>query len=324
MAKHSDNTKRWLRALITDNEAELRATVAQAGQQDITYASGLEGGYFVPSEFSDSLYLGMAQVDPLTSEDVCTVVKSKGFILRPFNIPGWDLSTFAATKINESSHQNPQTVPTATNLQLGGYTYRAQLVASFELEQDDFQPVIDQFTKAFSIGLARGIGADLATGGTGGPHGLTYGSANSGITTTASQITGSDIENIYFSVDPVYRNAPKCAWAMSDGLYKQVRKAVDSNGRPLLNIVGDQEVLMGKPVRICPSMSSTSSNIGIVFGDLSYFVVRLSQPIIRRSIEVPGAIENGQAMYTALMRVDSDIVNPTSGSKPAIVYATLG
>jgi HK97 family phage major capsid protein len=327
MAKHSETTTRWFRALITDNETELRATVAQAGTQSITYTQGAPGGYLVPNEFHDSLILGMAQVDPLLDDSAVTLVKSPSATLRPYSVPAWDLSGFTSTKVSESSQQSPQVVPTAVNKILNGYTYRAQLVASFEMETDDFQPVIDQFGKAFSIGHARGIGVDLINGnGTSAPQGVLTGATDSGITTAAGGvIDAGDIESIFFALNPVYRNSPKCAWVMSDSTYRMARKAKDSSNRPLISVVDGQEILMGKRVLVSPTMPTYNPSIGsckgIVFGDLSYFVVRLSAPTMRRAIEAPAAdVTSGEAMYVSLIRADAKVVDSASN---AILYATL-
>jgi HK97 family phage major capsid protein len=321
--KTTDITKRWFRAFVADDESEMRA--ALAGTQSITYTQGAAGGYLVPNEFHSDLILGMAQVDPLLDENVVTLVQSNSFSLKPFSVPGWDLSGFAAEKITEANQESAQTVPTAVKKILNGFTYRAQLVASFELEQDDFQPVVDQFSKAMGIGFARGIGRDLILGdGTTGPQGLQNGATDSGVTTGAAGVMdATDIENIFFALNPVYRNALKCAWVMADSTYRMVRKAKDSSNRPLISVVDGQEILMGKRVVVSPSMVTSNPSIpvrGIIFGDLSHYVVRVSMPTLRRSIEAAGMVENGQAMYTGLQRADAKVVDPASN---AIVYATL-
>jgi HK97 family phage major capsid protein len=326
MAKNTDITQRWFRALVAGDEIEMRATVAQAGTQSITYTQGAAGGYLVPTEFHSDLLIGMAQVDPLLDSSVVTLMQSDSFSLKPHSVPGWDLSTFAAAKITEANQQTPQVVPVAVNKILNGFTYRAQLVASFELENDDFQPVVDQFTKAMGIGFARGIGADLIGGdGSTGPQGLLNGATDSGVTTGAGGvIDATDIENIFFALNPIYRNSPKAAWVMADSTYKMVRKAKDSSNRPLISVVDGQEILMGKRVLVSPSMvtfnPSLGSAKGIIFGDLSYYVVRVSMPTLRRSIEAPNMAEKGEALYTGLQRADAKVVDVASN---AILYATL-
>ena len=324
----ADNTVRnWFRAIAKgqDPGVEYRATDMLAGTQSISYTQGAEGGYLVPQEFHNEVVFGISQNDPFLDENLVSLIESDTFRLRPYSIPGWDLSAFAAAQITEANQQNPQTVPTVATSLLNGYTFRASLDASFELEEDDFQPVIDQMKKAYTLAFARGIGAALATGnGSSAPQGVLTGSSNSGITTSGSGvINAADIESIYFAVDRIYRSSTKCAWAMSDAVYQQVRKAVDNNLRPLINVVGDRELLMGKPILVSPSISATAGQKGIVFGDLSYFFVRISKMVLTRNTQAPGYVEKGKALYTARMRADSKVFDPTGGSKPPIVYATL-
>jgi HK97 family phage major capsid protein len=305
---------------------ETRTTPAfAAGTQSISYSQGPEGGYLVPQEFHNEVIAGMAQYDPLLDENVCTVVQSKDGSLRPYTVPGLDLSTFAAAKVSETSQQNEQTAPDVTGTALGSYTYRASFGASIELEEDMFEPTQALMNEAFGVGMARGIGADLVDGnGSSAPQGVLTGAVDSTITTgAAGVIAATDIENIFFSLNRFYRSQPKAAWVMADATYELVRKAKDSNNRPLINVVNDVEVLMGKPVRVSPSMPSAAGSTGIVFGDLSRYVVRVSRLSVQRSINTPGYAEKGRALYTGIMRADAKVVDPTAGNVPPIVYATL-
>lgn len=316
----SDNsTERWFRSFVKN---ELRASM-QEGTQTPVYTQGPEGGYVVPNEFHDEVILGMAQFDPLLNRDVVTLIESGDGSLRPYTIPGWDLSSFAAVKVAEGVQQSPQTPPSVSGKMLNGYKYMASVPVSFELEEDAFEPMKARISEAFSIGMARGIGVDLITGnGTSAPQGITVGASDSGVVSAnVGKLVGDDIENIYFSVDRFYRSSPKCAWAMNDATYQKVRKMVDDNHRPLINIVNDQEVLLGKPIQISPSMDS--SGHAIIFGDLSHFMVRVSRLSIKRSTQAPGYIDKGQALYTGIMRADAVVFDPTSGSKPPIVFAGL-
>ncbi len=323
----SDFAKRWLMAMVRGNELplEARGNDVLAGTQAITYSQGAAGGYLVPQEMHDRLVLGLAQWDPFLDADVVTLVPSEGFDLRPYTIPGWDLSTFAAVKVSEGSQQNPQVVPSASATLLNSYTYRATLDASFEFEQDTFQPTMDLLEVAYAIAFARGIGIDLATGnGSTAPQGILTGAHDSGVATgSVSLTTYQDIENIYFSVNRIYRASQKCAWAFSDSYYEEVRKAVDGNGRPLINIVDDQEMLMGKPVYVSPSLPVGTGSRGIVFGDFSHYVVRVSGMTISRNLQAPGYVDKGKGLYTGRMRADAKVVDPTGGSTPPIVYATF-
>jgi HK97 family phage major capsid protein len=319
----NDFCKRWMAAFLTDQPlpVEQRGADFLAGTQSITYTEGAEGGCLVPQEFHNDVVVGMAQIDPLLDENLVTLVESPTFALRPYTVPGVDLSTFAAAKVTEGAQQNPLTIPAVSGGILNGYTYRATFDASFEFEQDDFEGATATIQRCAAVGMARGIGVDLVSGnGTTAPQGVYTGAANSGHSQLGSDVISYlDIENNYFAVDRFYRASPKCAWLMGDDIYQQVRKAVDNNDRPLINVVGDQELLMGKPVKISPSLDG----VAFMFGDFSHFVVRISRLALRRSIEANGYVEKGKALYTALQRADAKVFDPTGGSKPPIVYATL-
>lgn len=323
----SDFAKRWLMSMVRGSElpVEARGTDVLAGTQSIVYTQGTAGGYLVPQEMHDRLMLGLAQWDPFLDNEIVSLVPSTGADLRPYTIPGWDLSTYAAVRVAENAQQTPQVVPSATATLLNSYTYRATLDASFEFEEDSFQPTMDLMEIAFALAFARGIGVDLAVGnGTSAPQGILTGAHDSGVATGSTSVTTyQDIENIYFSVNRIYRAAQKCAWAFSDSYYEEVRKAVDGNGRPLINIVDDQEMLMGKPVYVSPSLPVGTGSKGIVFGDFSHFVVRVSGMTIARNLQAPGYVENGKGLYTGRMRADAKVVDPTGGNTPPIVYATF-
>src|SRR5260370_16173509 len=113
----------------------------------------------------------MAQLDPLLDDSYGTHIRTKHG--RPIDIPGWDLSAYQAQRITESNQLPGQTVPTAATQRVFGWSYRAALAASLEIEQDAYEPMLKLVKMAFAIGFARGIGKDLVNGtGTGQPQGL--------------------------------------------------------------------------------------------------------------------------------------------------------
>jgi HK97 family phage major capsid protein len=329
-----DFCKRWFRAFLNDATLPVESrTDGQAGTQSIVYTQEAAGGALVPIEFADQLFVGMAQIDPLLNPDITTVITRTNN--RPYVIPSWDLTTIKALKKAEAAQNVRANRPAAKNDKIAGgdhWTYIGQLAASFELEDDDFQPILEQLSLGLAVSLARGIGADLAVGdGTTGPQGVAN-ATDSGVTqTTINVLTDVDIDNVFYAVDPFYRNAPKCAWLVTDAVHKQIRKAKDSNNRPLINVVNGAEFLLGKPLYISPSLPAYNASLGTqtsgsfcVFGDLSRYVVTLTQPRLQRSLNngTVGA-EYGEALYTAVAQADAKIIDPTGGSKPPIVAARL-
>ncbi len=328
--------KRFWRALEQRDIAalkEIRATDMEAGTQTLAYTEGSLGGYLVPQDFEQDIIFGMAQVDPLLDKKVVTLIKTKG--ARPLTYPGWDLSTLAATRLAEGTQQNPGVVPAVSAINLNGAIYVSSLDATMELEEDAFEPIVNAMKDAFGVALARGIGVDLITGaGTPGiPQGILTGATASGV--TLDQTITSDVsatlndafQEAYFSINRIYRNSKKCAWIMNDETYEWIRQLTDKQARPLIEIRKDKEEIMGKPVLISPTMPAYNASPlvhgKIVFGDLSHYVVRTSQVTLMRRTDLPGYAEFGKALYTARMRADGRVHDPTNGVTPPIVFITI-
>ena len=317
----------WKKYLVTGDISEYRGTILESGKGDITSSAGSAGGYFVPTEFEKMVFEAAAQTDPLLSEENVGLIqdKSAGYSAQPKQISGWDLSTISSTQVDENTLQNPGTIPTVAGGTLNGYLHRLTLAGTLEFEDDAFMRAMELMSRAFGVGFARGIGASLVTGtGSGQPQGLLTGAANSGVTTAgAGAITLDDIESVYFSLNRTYRNSPKCAWVVNDATYKMIRRAKDTQGRPLLSVERDDEILMGKKLLVSPTLSANAGDKGIIFGDLSHFIVRLSALKIVRNSQAPGYAEAGKALYNARMRVDAKVFDPSAGGSAPILYATL-
>jgi len=329
-AAQSSECRDWFRNVLAGKEYRTMQE-GQPAPGTLGYVTGNEGGYLVPQEFNDDVIHGMAQFDPLLDKDVVTLIESKDFSLKPFVIPGWDLSTFAATKVSETSGPTASTPPLVAGKLLNSYKYAAALPISIELEEDAFEPMMKIMNDAYVIAFARGIGVDLAIGnGTTAPQGVLTGAGASVYTTASSTaLVLNDFESVYFQVNRIHRNAPKCAWLMSDSVYQMARKAVDTVGNPLLKVHKDKEMIMGKPVLVSPSLPAYNASIGAqagtfcVFGDLSHMFVRVSKMILHRSWQSQCYVEKGQALYSGYMRADAKVFDPTSGGTPPIVSASL-
>jgi HK97 family phage major capsid protein len=310
---------------------EERAGSMEAGEQNINYTEGSEGGFLVPFRFYDAVTTAMAQTDPLLSDKYVNLITEPSYAMRPKTLPGYDLTQIAAVRVVENSNPGADAFPSASSETLNGYPYKLTTYASFEIDQDDFESTAATIARAHGVGLARTIGQDLVNGtGNGEPGGLLTGASDSGYTTAArNAISYTDIVDIYFSVNRVYRAAPKCCWVMNDATLKLVRAAVDNNGRPLISVENDLEMLMGQPVLVSPSMPSGPGTQGIIFGDLSHFNVRLSALYFRKAWQAEFGIESGNALHMSRMRADSVVFDPAIQASPTnttaapIQYATL-
>jgi HK97 family phage major capsid protein len=291
------------------------------------FSSGPQGGVLVPISFAQKVAEGRAAVDPLFDENVVTLIQEDGFKLPPMQIPGWDLSTIQAVKVTESTQHNADVIPVINSQMVQSHTYRATLAGSVEFDEDAkaYGSTDAAMARAFGVAFGRGVGADLVTGdGSTGPQGILTGAANSGVTTAAAGVLSQgDFVNVFFAVNRVYREAPKCGWLMADATHKLVLNAKDSSNRPLFPLENGVLKILGKPVFVSPTMPSGSNSKGIVFGDLGAYFVHSSSLFIRRRTQYPGLVENGKVAWTGLQMVDAIVDDPTSGTLPPIVFATL-
>jgi HK97 family phage major capsid protein len=307
-------------------EPEQRSLLA--GSLSLQYSTGSLGGYLVPWVYNSTLFKALAQTDPLLSSDVCDFVVEPTSTLQPQQIIGYDLSTISAVQISESSNQAVGTFPAVSGKTMrSNITYRLSLGASFEAEED-VPGTLQKMAAAYGVGFARRLGADATVGnGIGSPQGIQTALTSSYTSWYMNGEVYQDWVNIFFNVNALYRSQPKCAWLMSDSVYQRLRKTTDPLGRPILDMIDDREMLLGKKIFISPSLGvvggSPAQNSTVIFGDLSYFHIRCSAPTMQRAINTPGFIETGQALYVARIRMDSQYLDPSNGATPPITSATI-
>jgi HK97 family phage major capsid protein len=280
------------------------------------------GGALVPQDYQRELFRGIGIIEPLFDDANVRFIRTKNG--RTLTVPGIDLTAMTATITTQNADFAPVANPVLSKSTFGAYSYRVSpIVISMELEQDSFEPVEDLLRDAFSVGYSMGIGADLALGtGSGEPLGIITAATDSGVTTDTGVIAEDDLVNVYFSLPRLHRVNPKTAWVFSDAQYELVRKITDSAGRPMLNIVNDQEQLLGKKVLVSPALASQSK---FCLANLSQYVVRVATESvrIRRTSEQSPYAEQGSYLLTSTMRVDGRLVSPASSVAPA-VFGTVG
>jgi HK97 family phage major capsid protein len=326
---------------LSDGEVRKETRDMLEGTQGyVSWTQGASGGYLVPQEYQEEVLEGMAQFDPLLDEENVKLDVSLGEgpldqldRRLPTRVVGWDLSTISAALISEGSQSTLVNQPAIASDTLENYVFRAILRGSFAFEQDAYPSDLKLMRRAYEVGFARGIGKKLLAGsGNGEPQGLLTAAANSGYTTSSNvpsnettppALSWIDFSSIYFSVNAAYRASPKCAWVMNDVTYQLACQAVDPGNRLVLNMERGEGRIFGKRVLVSPSMPSGAGSKAIVFGDLSHFEVRLSRMSVRRATETVSTGGYLSVDYIGLMRADSALIDPTGGTTPPIVYATL-
>jgi HK97 family phage major capsid protein len=302
-----------------------------AGTQSISYTQP-QSGYLIPLLYETKLFTAMAQTDELLSSDICNFTVAPTAALQPKTLSGYDLSQVEAVQVGETVNQASGTFANVLGATLrSNITYRLSFAGSMEFE-DDVPAFMNKIAIAMGIGFARRLGADAVNGnGNSQPAGILKG-LTSVYSTGSGKITNTDIQNIYFSLNRIYRRSNQCAWCVSDSVHERLRLAVDNSGRPLLNVENDTETLMGKRIITLPSLGpvggSLALNSTLLFGDLSHFSIRCSKATLQRTINqaVHGA-DVGEALYVGRMRMDSSLFSPSlsNGVDPAppVVTASI-
>jgi HK97 family phage major capsid protein len=312
---------------VANDSREIRSSEAEGSILSMigTY-TGL--GSFVPTGFADRVFGTMAAVDPLFDEDVVTLIKSKK--ANPMVIPTFDDVEVVGQQVGENALSGTDTLlANPDNVKLGAYSFCSP-VHAFSMEVfddvDDAARAYDLFSDFAGNRVARGASARLVNGAGGGttPQGIITALQSLGVTgvtaagssantgnnaqTGANSIGSADLANLYFSVNSAYRASPKCFWLMNDATLKFLCTIVTTSGLPLVNLWTDVPHILGKPIRISPSLGNIgSSAIPVLFGDFSYFNSRIvTDDLTRIELvkEAPGLVENGLVGLRYFVRVD--------------------
>jgi len=330
---------RWLRGASEEEMAsELRATSFVTNAENtpvIGYSVGDNLGFVVPMQYLKSVVEGEKLYSPLLNPDVVTVVQEQTYSHKPLQIPSWDLSGVAAVKLGETQGQTPNAIPSLQQPLLNTFRYNVSFNMSTEFEEDAVTGYgadpIDALSRANGVALARGINVDLISGdGVTGPQGIVHASDSAVTTAASNQVAYDDLNNVFYSIDHVYRNSPKCAWLVTDAIEKQLRGLKDDSHRPLFPIENGLLSVFGKPVYVAPDLPAYNASLGTqaagsfcVFGDLSKYVVHASAVLQRRFTQTPGLVEAGLVRLHSQQMIDAVVVNPSPSASPAIVTARL-
>lgn len=327
--------KRWLSGTATETELRSSTLITKAENAPaLGYSQGPLGGFTVPMEYHAQIVEGQKLVSPLLNSSIVTLVQETGYTLRPLQIPEFDLSGVVATKVGEVSQESPAAVPVIAQPLLNKFAYRSAFDYSREFDEDAEGyngGAIDILSRANGIALGRAINQDLIWGsGTDSPQGIVVGASDSGIVTAASNKVGyDDLVELFYSIDPIYRESPKAAFLVSDAVHKQIRSLKDDQHRPLFKTSDGILNIFGKPCYTAPDLPLYNPSLGTqaagtfaVWGDLSKYVVHCSAVLQRRLTQLPGLTEYGKCRLHSLQLCDAVVANP-SPSLPAIVTARL-
>lgn len=239
---------------------------------EMTTQTGADGGYTVPTETATSVidalkaFGGMRQVATVIS----TATGS------PMNWPTSDGTQEEGELLAESEEANDADVKFGT-IPLGVFKFSSKVVTvPIELLQDSGVNLEAFINKRLQTRLGR-ITNKKFTNGTGNnePKGL-MASVGVGVTGAAVNPTFNDLVDLIHSVDPAYRDNGKFMFA--DMTLRDLKKLTDDQKRPIWlpgYALKEPDTINGYGYSINQDVvTAASGKTPIVFGDLSYYVIR--------------------------------------------------
>lgn len=267
----------FIRRGLTGLDNEQRAMLQDRFVADVrAQSSGTNntGGYSVPQGFWNKVTETMKAYGGLMGS--VNVLNTDSGNAIPW--PTVDDTANVGAILSENTQISGQDITFAQN-SLGAYTYTSKLIlASWQFLQDTAIDAEGFIAKQVGIRIGRALAAHLATGtGSGQPTGVAgsagFATGKTGTTGQTTSVIYDDLIDLIHSVDPAYRQAGACKWAMADSSLKVIRKLKDSQNRPLWEPslqAGSPDNLLGYAVIVdngMPTMAASAKSIA--FGDFS-------------------------------------------------------
>ena len=289
---------------------------------------GSPSGYFTPVDFEARAWAMLKQFDELFDETVITRVESKHG--GPWASPNLD-DTSAASIVVPEGNQTTELDSTPVNALILGpaSTWRSgQVKTSIEYLQDSGIPFDALLADCFGVRFARGIGASnvsvlMAAATRGAVASGSESNTGNDSQTGANSIGSDDLTALIGSVDPAYLANPKCAWVMNFTTLVSLLGLRNMQGSLVLDIpyIDGSFWLLGKPIRICPSMDSVGANKKpIAFGDLSRFILRIVKDSLAVKAFPERYAEYGITAWEGYLRCNAGVQLTPASSQVPIKY----
>ena len=252
---------RWART--GQGDAELRA-------QNV--GTDTAGGHLVPDVWHNEIIRKMREFTYM--RQLATVISFSGGTL---NIPR-ETSYGTAAGTNEAGAFN-ETEDVFGNVGLTPFKMTRLVKITEELATDETFDLEAYLARTFGEAFADKEEAWFVNGtGTTEPRGVLLDSTVGKTASATNAITFDEIQDLYFSVKPAYRN--KATWVMNDAtrLYlSKIKTGVASDVRYLWQeslAGGPTPTILGRPVISASNMPTIATgNKAIAFGDFSYYYI---------------------------------------------------
>lgn len=291
-----------------------------------------QGGYLVPSGFSDMLEQAkkwFGGIDGIVGK----FTTSTG---QPWPWPTIN-DTANRGRIIGQNVQVTETDPVFGQATFGAYIGSSDLVliplalmddSYFNLDALIAQLLGTRLGRLFNWKCTVGTGTNEPTGIV--PAATAAGAVNTFPTGETAAIAYNDLVNVEHTVDPAYRYNDATRWMFADSLLKLLKKLVDGNNRPLWQpglassfregapVEGAKPLILDHPYVINQDMAApAASAYSLLFGDMSCFKVRevAGGTTVLRLVE--RYADYLQVGFIAFQRFDSNLID--AGTHPVAV-----
>lgn len=250
---------------LRDNPREVRAMKRAMSAQLET-----AGAYLIPQTFAD--YFEEALLYASALRDWATVIPTERG--GAWKLPMVDDTANEGVIVPENSLPSPDGLDITTFQSLTLYT---QKFSSnwFTIPHELIEDVPDLIERKLAGVLARRIGRLQNITFT--PQILASATLG-GITASATVIASDDLTNLYFSIDPAYRESPGFCWQMANSTLQYIREIKDGQGRYIFQQrtkEDEYDLILGKPAIVNRDMAAiASANITVACGDFSKVTIR--------------------------------------------------
>lgn len=279
------------------------------------------GGYTVPEGFSNEIDRAMAMWGPMWDANIVRELNTGTGNRLPWPTVDDTAKTGRIKAENANVDDDGTDDVVFAEKQLDAYVYDTGMVkVPLELLTDSAFNMDALLNDLFAERLGRIANTALTTGsGSSQPNGIVT-AATSGKTAAATgAVTFDEIIDLFHSVDPAYRQSPKCRWQFNDTTFAAISKLKDGQSNYLWRQgdvrSGDPDLLWNKPYSINQAMANMgASTTPILFGDHSRYVVRkvLGFQLIRLNERYAEAFQAG---FVGFKRFDGELLNTAAVKK---------
>jgi HK97 family phage major capsid protein len=303
--------------MAPEDRERMSARVSPDIRAAMSTTTGSEGGFTVAGEWYRQLTEALRAFGGIRS--VATVFQTATGA--QLNFPTANATSEVGAIVGQNATVGAAVDTTFGNITMDVFKYTSRPIAvPFELIQDSMFDIEAYIRRVLATRIGRITATHFTTGtGTGQPRGIvtavTVG--RTGATGTATSVTYADLVDLEHSVDPIYRSRPGVGFMMHDTALRQVRKILDTQGRPIFvpgyeqgNPGGAPDRLLGRPIVISQEMPVMAANArSILFGDFREYMIREVMDLTLFRMADSKYIENGQIGFVAFNRQGGNLID---------------